>query len=295
MDNIGNIKWHPGFYGCIEYTLKEYKHDLIFDREYELSKEPTKMDLLIIKKKNNVIIDNPIGKIFRKYNIVEYKSPRDELSIDDLYKTIGYTGLFKGYGKTVDEIKVNEMTISIFRHTYPRELFKSLEKISARIEKKYSGIYYIYDIINIPLQIVVTKRLEKEKYAALRILTPNAEETEVRRFVKGINDLKDKDDKMNADAVLQVSVPSNQKLYQKIRGDGVMCEALKELFKDDIERTVNEAVNEAVVDTKDTEKKNFAMNMLNGKEPLAKITKYTDLSKEAVLELARKNGITVVN
>ena len=147
MDNIGNIKWHPGFYGCIEYTLKEYKHDLTFDREYELSKEPIKMDMLIIKKKNDIIIENPIGHIFRKYNIVEYKSPRDELSIDDLYKTIGYAGLYKGYGKAVDEIPADEMTISIFRHTYPRELFKSLEKLSAKIVEKDFGIFYIYGII----------------------------------------------------------------------------------------------------------------------------------------------------
>ena len=290
MDNIGNIKWHPGFYGSIEYIFKDYKNDLTYDREHELSKEPIKMDLLIIKKERDVLIDNPIGQIFRRYNIVEYKSPRDELSIDDLYKTIGYAGLYKGYGNTVDEIPADEMTISIFRHTYPRELFKSLKKISAKIEKKDFGIYYIYGIINIPLQIVVTKQLEKGRYEALRILAPKAEEDEIRRFIEGTDDLTDKDDKMNADAILQVSVSANQKLYSKIRGDGVMCEALKELLKDDIDKTVNQTV----IETKATEKREVAMNMLNGNEPLSKITKYTKLSKEEVLELAKKNGITVV-
>ncbi|MBQ9278413.1 MAG: hypothetical protein IJ224_07245 [Lachnospiraceae bacterium] len=92
---------------------------------------------------------------------------------------------------------------------------------------------------------------------------------------------------MNADAILQVSVSANQKLYDKItRGDGVMCDALRELMKDEFDKTVTE--------TKETEKKDFAMNMLNGNEPLSKITKYTKLSKEEVLELAKKNGITVV-
>ena len=85
-----------------------------------------------------------------------------------------------------------------------------------------------------------------------------------------------------------------------------MCEALKELLKDDIDKTVNQAVdkavnkavnktvNQTVIETKATDKREFAMNMLNGNEPLSKITKYTKLSKEEVLELAKKNGITVV-
>ncbi|MBQ9279220.1 MAG: hypothetical protein IJ224_11380 [Lachnospiraceae bacterium] len=286
MDNIGNIKWHPGFYGSIEYILKEYKNDLTYDREHQLSKEPIKMDMLIIKKEKDVVIDNPIGQIFRRYNIVEYKSPRDELSIDDLYKTIGYAGLYKGYGNNVDEIPADDMTISIFRHTYPRELFKSLEKLSAKIEEKAFGIYYVYGIINIPLQIVVTNRLEKGRYEALRILAPDAEEDEVRRFIKGTDYLTDKDDKINADAILQVSVSANQKLYDKIRGDGVMCEALRELMKDEFDKTV--------IETSEKKDKEFAVNMLNGNEPLSKITKYTKLSKEEVLELAKKNGITVV-
>ncbi len=48
------------------------------------------MDLLIIKKPANVQIENEIGHIFKKYNVVEYKSPDDSLSIDDFYKTTGY-------------------------------------------------------------------------------------------------------------------------------------------------------------------------------------------------------------
>ena len=48
------------------------------------------MDLLIIKKLSDVLIENEIGHIFKKYNVVEYKSPEDGLSIDDYYKAIDY-------------------------------------------------------------------------------------------------------------------------------------------------------------------------------------------------------------
>lgn len=36
-----------------------------------------------------------IGRIFRKYNIIEYKSPVDYLGIDDFYKVYGYLCFYK--------------------------------------------------------------------------------------------------------------------------------------------------------------------------------------------------------
>ena len=294
MEDIENIKWHPGFYGSIEYILKLYKKTLFYDTEYVLSKESVVMDMLIIKKKKDIVIDNPIGQIFRKYNIVEYKSPRDELSVDDLYKTIGYAGLYKGNGKSVNEIPADDMSISIFRHSYPRELFRSLKDLSAEIDEVYPGIYYVRGIINIPLQIVVTKRLEKGKFEALRILAPNADEDEVRKFISDIEGLEDKDDKLNADAILRVSVSANKVLYEKIRSENDMYEALKELMKDDIDKTVNEAVNETRKKSKLEALDKTAINMLKDNEPISKITKYTELSSEAVIKLAESIGVSVV-
>ena len=45
----------------------------------------------------------------RRYNVIEYKSPTDNLSIDDFYKTLGYACLFKGYGTNVNQIPTNEL------------------------------------------------------------------------------------------------------------------------------------------------------------------------------------------
>lgn len=99
-----NIQWHPGFYGAAELEFLSNKGDLEFQREYNLNKEPIRMDMLIIKKLADVRIKNELGHIFKKYNVVEYKSPDDALSIDDYYKTVGYACLYKGLGETVDQI-----------------------------------------------------------------------------------------------------------------------------------------------------------------------------------------------
>ena len=113
------IQWHPAFCGAAELEFRDNKEDLVFEREYNLSKEPIRIDLLIIKKITNSVIENQIGKIFKQYNVVEYKSPEDGLTIDDYFKTIGYACLYKGLGETVNQIPANQLTVTLVRDTYP--------------------------------------------------------------------------------------------------------------------------------------------------------------------------------
>ena len=85
------IQWHPAFCAAAELELRFNKDDLEFKREYNLSKKPLQMDLLIIEKRKGVQIQNEIGKIFRGHNIIEYKSPDDGMtcllytSLEELY------------------------------------------------------------------------------------------------------------------------------------------------------------------------------------------------------------------
>ena len=204
----------------------------------------------MIKKHSDIVIKTVFGRIFKKHNVIEYKSPEDELSIDDLYKTIGYACMYKGYGNVVNEIESTEMTISLFRHSYPDKLMKHLETMGVEVESPYPGVYYISGIINIPLQIVVVGRLEEDECNALRILTTNAKESDVKRFISISQNAMIQADKHNIDAILQVSVSANDQLYEKIRRDSTMCEALRELMKDEIDKEVEKAVEKAERDTK---------------------------------------------
>ncbi|MCR4764161.1 MAG: hypothetical protein K5696_11600 [Lachnospiraceae bacterium] len=169
------VKWHPGFYGGIALELKLYRNILEFEQELNLSNEPLRMDMLIIKKKTNEKIANP------------------------------------------------------------RNLFRALHDAGASVKKVHDGIYRIEGLINFPIQIIVTKELAKGEHSALKILTDKADEYEVRRFVSQARTFDTPVDRNNADAVLQVSVSSNPKLYERIRKEKVMCNALNELMKDELE------------------------------------------------------------
>ena len=169
-----NHHWHPAFCGATEWELKQNRDDLTFEPEYLLSKEPLRMDMLIIKKNPNKVVYNEIEILIKS------------------------------------EIDINE---------------------------RYPGIYYLTGKVLFPTQIIVTTKLDN-KHSGLKILSRNAKESDVRQFIREAKLAKEAGDIQNVDAVLQVSVSANKKLYQKIRREENMCQALRDLMKDEIDEEV---------------------------------------------------------
>ena len=92
-----SIKWHPGFYGAAELEFLSNKDALEFQREFNLSKEPIRMDLLIIKMNLDIFSRNLMSSNF----------------------------------------PANELTISIFRESYPREMFEAMKDWGLEINEHY--------------------------------------------------------------------------------------------------------------------------------------------------------------
>lgn len=239
------IQWHPGFLGGIELAFRKYKSNLSFDSEHPLSKKPLQMDVLIIKKNIDTIIDTSIGRIFSTHNVVEYKSPDDGLTVDDYFKVMSYACLYKSLSSHVNEIRGNEISISLFRDVRPVKLFKDLMELGARIEEKYRGVYYVTGVIIIPTQIVVTSELDDPDSLSLKLLSKRPKEEDIVAFAELAKHLREKDDKENADAVLQVSVTANHVLYDDLkRRYPEMCDALMTLMKSEIDDKVQEGKQE---------------------------------------------------
>ena len=51
----GKIYWHRSFYNALQLELYPYRHQLTFEDEHQLSKEPLRMDVLVIKKASGEI------------------------------------------------------------------------------------------------------------------------------------------------------------------------------------------------------------------------------------------------
>ncbi|MDE6999091.1 MAG: hypothetical protein K2P73_02165 [Lachnospiraceae bacterium] len=53
---------------------------MTYEREHNPGRMPLKIDLLIIKKRHDIVIKNDIADFFLGNNILEYKSPGDDVN-----------------------------------------------------------------------------------------------------------------------------------------------------------------------------------------------------------------------
>lgn len=231
------LQWHPAFCAATELELRQDLDVLELIPEYNLSKKPLQIDLVIIKKMDwKRTLQNEIGHIMRGHNILEYKGPGDELTIDSFFKVIGYASLYKAQGIAVNKIPASEVTVSFFRNAYPKALFQELKKEGYILKKMYPGIYYVRGKVPFPVQVVVTSQLERKAHCSLRVLTTQVEMQDAELFLEQIHYLESKNERSSIDSVLQVSVNANKQVYSLLRRQNEMCEALRELMKDEIEK-----------------------------------------------------------
>ena len=280
-------KWHPAFCAAAELELRDNREDLSFNREYNLSKEPLQIDLLVIKKPPHVKIKNEIGHLFRQHNVVEYKSPKDSLNIDDFYKTLAYAFLYKSLAKEVDGIPVSQLTLSLVRQGYPREMVKKLEAEGMQIQRQYPGIYYV-EGAPIPAQIIATNELDAENHRSLSVLTSKLSEADAREFLAEAKRYANKGDINNINAVLKVSSDANYAVYDALmRRDVKMTDAWKLLMKDDL------AEAEARGESRGVEmgKKEMVVSLLKANQTVDFVAKVAKMTAAQVREIGQKAAV----
>ena len=236
------LQWHPAFVAGLQIEFEEELDKMHFESEYQLGTKPKEIDVLIIKRDEADSIEKNIGRIFRKHNIVEYKSPEDYLSVDDFYKVYGYACFYKSDTGIVNGIRADEITISFVCKGYPYKLVKHLKK-----ERKFSitqfdkGIYYIIGDI-IAMQLIVTSRLSKEQNFWLSNLTDDIREPEQVQEVSA-EYRKHRGNKWYR-AVMNIIVRANREYFKEGKE---MCEAIRELWQDEFDEVREEGREEGVL------------------------------------------------
>lgn len=243
------LQWHPAFFAGIQIEFEEEKDNLTFENEHQLSKKPMEIDVLIIKKDKDIPIKKNIGRIFRKYNIIEYKSPDDYLSIDDFYKVLGYAYFYKADTERVDEIKIEDLTVTFICYKYPRKLIRHLEeKHKDKVEEYENGIYAVKGE-NISIQIVLTSKLSEKRNLWLKCLGNPLRNSKTAEKLTQI--YKGKRKNSLYEAVMDMIIQTNKRKFME---ETSMCQALEELFdeimgeklKEKVEEQVKERVEEQV-------------------------------------------------
>ena len=274
---VSQIDWHSGFAGGLSLSLRRYYSEIQIERELPLTKEPLKMDFLVVKKNEGVVIDNALGRGFLKYNIIEYKNPDDELNIDVAWKVIGYAAIYKSSGRRVNEIPSEDITVTIVRTRKPVKLFKYLRKQQIDVICERDGVYRIDGLVSIPCRVIVLREVKDKQLLALKVMERNADENDIREFLEEAKMYNLPGDKHDADAVIQVSSRANIETYERLKGDERMCEALRELMADELKEAEINGENRGVkqgIEQRDIEKISEMLNMGRKPEDIAEFCNY---------------------
>jgi len=162
--------YHSAVFSAFGHYLREQKEsgDVTLEDEHQLSKQPPRIDIIIIKKNRDVKIERVWGRIFREHNIIEYKSPSDRSPTLSVFNKVvhGYAGLYASQ----DKIKLTDMTATIICPKQPKKLFKTLEnEFGYKVLQKGDGLYYIIQEgvaveKSLAVQIVVSSELPDSEF-----------------------------------------------------------------------------------------------------------------------------------
>ena len=233
MENKNN-QWHPGFVAALQMELWENREDLEFTEEHNLSKKPLQIDLLVIKNNKNTVIRNGIGKIFRRYNIIEYKSPDDEMGVDVFYKVNAYACLYKSGGDRENMYHVDDITITLLRHNYPRTLMEHLQAEGYTVTKRESGIYEASGKNMFATQIIVSKELTEDEHIWLNSLRRDITKETYKKLLLTIGRLNGREREIYGEAVLEVVSGANNSSIEKWKEEAEMCATLERIMAPEI-------------------------------------------------------------
>ena len=286
-------QWHSGFCAAMELEFCGNSGDLEFVREYNLGRKPLQLDLLIIKKKQDIFLHNEIGAPFRKWNIVEYKSPEDAMSVDDFYKVNAYACLFKAQANHTDEYPASEITITMVRQRYPKSLMKSLIQNGFSVSNPDPGIYVVGGKLLFSTQIIVGCQLREQQHIWLRSLTDSIGKKEFNEFADAVINMKQPYEKECADAIMEVVTSSNTVKLRKWMEESnmtkeLLCEILGPEYEEEWKRREEKTMKKAI-------QQGLQQGIQQGMQQGMHITKQVirlDAKGCPVSEIAGKVGIT---
>lgn len=273
MSKYGKTYWHEAHFQALQMELHEYADILEFHEEHPLSKEALRIDVVIIKKNKDVQIDKNIGRIFRKFNIVEFKSEEDSFSVWDYNKILGYAYLYSSF----EQIPMSDITLTVSLTMYPRELVKYLvNECGLTIADTGEGIYYIEGGA-VPIQILESKKLSKSANIFLRSLRSNLSTEDIMDTLTLYKEQRPLNEK---DVYLDRIVMANYKIFEEVVD---MTAEFKELILESAER--NGWLEERMEKNAIENAKSIAKRLLLHGHSVEDTSEFTKLPIETVLSL----------
>jgi hypothetical protein len=112
-------------------------------------------------------IGGVIARIFRTDNLLEYKSPKDTISVRGFLKVYAYANL---YAAITPDVELSDITITFIANRHPRKLLEYLIDTRAyQVKETAPGIYLVSGDY-VPIQIIESKKLAENENLWLKSL-----------------------------------------------------------------------------------------------------------------------------
>ena len=214
--------WHPAVVQAIGNELEDCRKNLAIEAEYQLTTEPLRIDVLIIKKKRDITIKKNIAQIFRRCNIVEFKSPDDSATVAAYNKTHAYARLYA----SLNNINIDDLSVTVVATRYPRKLLTFLRKQFV-VHQKQPGIYLVDGEVYPTQVIVTTELLEKDNFWLANLRKDLTTEQLEQVLTVAV-------DKPNTDAYIHAIINANreklEELYMRRKKGVILTEKLDAAF-----------------------------------------------------------------
>ena len=134
--------------------------------------------------------------------------------------------------------------------------------------------------------MIVSGKLSSENQKWLTLLSRNLNRKDAERIVIQAERLRQKEEKMYADSVLQVTLSENKEVFRTIRGESEdMCEALRELMKEDLDEVLAKGTKLGKEEGRET----LILGALKNNSSAEEIARVLGISLEEVKAVEKKN------
>ena len=291
-EDENKIQWHQAFVGAMYCELGDDINRVEFNPEYSITRKPLQMDLLIVKKitKNGVPaeLSSSIGKMFSEYNIIEYKSPDDELGIDAFFQAYTYACYYKSSADKENERRDQDITVVLVKQRYPVILTRYLESRGCVITEKQPGISTVSGSLFFNVVIFTTGKMKPENNMWLNALRGNLERENYGRLARESTRLKGKAAEYG-EAVLSVVDKANFQQVQEWKEDEDMASLLYEARAEGMQQGMQRGMQQGMQRGMQQGIQQVAIGMLKAnKLSVNEISMYSGLSVKEVEMLADK-------
>jgi hypothetical protein len=272
----GKLRWHPAFLQAMQLELFDYRDSLEFKYEYQLTSEPLRIDLLIIKKLKGMAIEKNIARMFRADNLLEYKSPDAYLSVNDFLKVYAYANLYAAITPKVD---LSDITLTFVESRHPRKLLRYLTGVRGyTVVETSPGIYRISGDF-VPIQVIESKKLSVKENLWLKSLTNDLEFHDRDAILEESRKYREE-----IDAYMDVILYANPKIFLEVHK--MRKETFEEVFTE--AGIIPEWMERGRVQGTEQGKEVTARNLLKMGMPIAEIVQATELSIEKIMQMSNE-------